>query len=233
MQHASFAGKRRRRPESNRCGRLCSASISGHLSYFHGFRVLPDALSSASAFRTRQFGEPFGETSTRSLSAMLHAPRAGACSRSALRVRCPSRSRFVSRRESRFLGGLRHARANSGAGSRNRCHDLCAMDSEAVEPLGAAVERAVGETRVRVAQRASVLRRPALSGARRSLMRMPRGTSRRSELAAERRPRPARMAARSMTAPPEESGRASRVTSASIASSFIFRTVLFAKSRIA
>ena len=53
------------------------------------------------------------------------------------------------------------------------------------------------------------------------------------ELAAERRPRPARMAARSMTAPPEESGRASRVTSASIASSFIFHTVLFAKSRIA
>src|SRR5689334_5450922 len=42
-----FAGKNeRRRPESNRCRRLCSASISGHLSYLQGFSVLPGALSS-------------------------------------------------------------------------------------------------------------------------------------------------------------------------------------------
>jgi len=41
------------------------------------------------------------------------------------------------------------------------------------------------------------------------------------------------MAARSMTAPPEESGRASRFTSANLASSFILHTVLFAKSGLA
>jgi hypothetical protein len=41
----------------------------------------------------------------------------------------------------------------------------------------------------------------------------------------------ARMAARSMTAPPEEWGRDSRVTSARIASSFMLHTVLFARNQ--
>jgi hypothetical protein len=38
-----------------------------------------------------------------------------------------------------------------------------AMDSEAAEPPGAAVERVVGETRARAAQLASVLRRTAVT----------------------------------------------------------------------
>jgi hypothetical protein len=60
-----------------------------------------------------------------------------------------------------------------------------AMDSEAVEPLGAAAERVVGHTRVSAAQLASVLSRT--SKVRRSLMRMPRDTSRLGEVMMLRR----------------------------------------------
>jgi hypothetical protein len=59
-----------------------------------------------------------------------------------------------------------------------------AMDSEAVEPPGAAARRAVGNTQLRAAELASVLRRVADTleqSAWRSLMRMPRGMSRLGE----------------------------------------------------
>jgi hypothetical protein len=55
--------KKRRRSESNRCRRLCSASNSGHVSYLQAFRFCEVLSVLLGALRTPEFGETLGEPS--------------------------------------------------------------------------------------------------------------------------------------------------------------------------